>query len=67
MSLFPLNVNNRNAKTPSMIYMVPILCLDSRHMPQQIQIPNMPTITSMSPMTNMPCFFPYFGMGMQNK
>ena len=38
------------------------------NMPKDFQIPPMPIISSVPPMTNMPCFFPFpFGMTMQNK
>ena len=68
MSICPLKIANKTDDVPSMMYMIPVLCADPNNMPKDFQIPPMPAITSVPPMTNMPYFFPYpFGMTMQNK
>ena len=68
MSMCPLNNTNNTENAPSMMYFIPVYCCNPKKMPKEFQIPPMPTISSVPPMTNMPCFFPFpFEMTMQNK
>ena len=64
MMMYPYIPNQKESK-PTMTFMIPMYCVETKNMPQNFPMPTMP---QMAPMPGMPFqFYPYppFGMNMQ--
>ena len=63
MMMYPYNPNQKESK-PTMMFMIPMYCVETKNMPQNFSFPTMPQM----PMPGMQFpFYPYppFGMNMQ--
>ena len=59
-------VDNKKNDKPSMVYMIPVYCVDPNNLPNGMNLPTMPTMPQMFPMS--PFYsFPPFGMTMPHK
>lgn len=63
-----VNMANQNENKNSMMYLIPVFCVDPKTITKEMKIPPIPTVSPIPQMGNMPNFFPYpYGMPMQNK
>ena len=68
MSMCQVNMANQNENKNSMMYLIPVFCVDPKTITKEMKIPPIPTVSPIPQMGNMPYFFPYpYGMPMQNK
>ena len=60
MVMYPYN-NDPNGSKPPMLFMIPMLCIDQRNLPNGMAMPTMPPM----PNIQFPFFaFPTYGMNM---
>ena len=59
-------VDNKKDEKPSMVYMIPVYCVDPNNLPNGMTLPTMPTMPQMFPMPPFYSFQP-FGMPMAHK